>query len=88
VRRLVSTYLERRREQPLALALLLLLLAPDLAWNRGGHSSAACRCAIVVLGVAVVATLSRGGMVTFVAGGWHYSGHNGCAWTDRDAFIS
>ena len=70
VRRLVSTYLEPTTlSNLLALALLLLLLVPDLAWNRGGPlARGLISCAVLVLGVAIVATLSRGGMITFVAG--------------------
>ena len=70
VRRLVSTYLEPTTlSSLLALALLLLLLVPDLAWRRA-HSPmtrAALVVAVLALGIAVVATLSRGGMVTFIA---------------------
>ena len=70
MRRLVSTYLEPTTlSSLLALALLLLVLVPDLAWRRGGPLT---RCLVAVaaisLGVAIVATLSRGGMVTFLAG--------------------
>lgn len=70
VRRLVSTYLEPTTlSSLLALALLLLVLVPDLAWNRAGPlARGLIGCAVVVLGVAVIATLSRGGMITFVAG--------------------
>jgi len=70
VRRLVSTYLEPTTlSSLLALALLLLLLVPDLAWRRARSplTRAAVVFAVLALGVAVVATLSRGGMVTFVA---------------------
>jgi len=70
VRRLVSTYLEPTTlSSLLALALLFLVLVPDLAWNRGGRlQRAVIAIAVIGLGIAVVATLSRGGMVTFVAG--------------------
>jgi hypothetical protein len=69
VRRLVSTYLEPTTLSSfLALALLLVILVPDLAWNRTGpRGRAALAVAIVALGIAATATLSRGGMVTFVA---------------------
>jgi hypothetical protein len=70
VRRLVSTYLEPTTlSSLLALALLLLLLVPDLAWRRARSplTRAAVVIAILAVGIAVVATLSRGGMVTFVA---------------------
>jgi len=69
VRRLVSTYLEPTTlSSLLALALLLLVLMPELAWNRSGPLlKTAVAAAIVALGIAAVATLSRGGMVTFVA---------------------
>ena len=69
VRRLVSTYLEPTTlSSLLALALLLLVLVPDLAWNRGGPlQKTVVVAAIVALGVAAMATLSRGGMVTFIA---------------------
>ena len=70
VRRLVSTYLEPTTLSSfLAFALLLLVFVPDLAWRRGGtFSRAAVAVAIFALGIAVLATLSRGGMVTFLAG--------------------
>jgi hypothetical protein len=70
VRRLVSTYLEPTTlSSLLALALLLLILVPDLAWRRASSrlTRAAVIVAAVALGIAAVATLSRGGMVTFVA---------------------
>ena len=69
VRRLVSTYLEPTTlGSLLALALLLLVLVPDLAWKSGGPlRRTVVAAAIVALGIAVIATLSRGGMVTFVA---------------------
>jgi hypothetical protein len=69
VRRLVSTYLEPTTLSSfLALALLLVILVPDLAWNRTGpRGRAALAVAMVALGIAATATLSRGGMVTFVA---------------------
>jgi hypothetical protein len=70
VRRLVSTYLEPTTlSSLLAFALLLLLLVPDIAWRRASSrlTQAAVVAAAVALGVAAVATLSRGGMVTFVA---------------------
>jgi hypothetical protein len=70
VRRLVSTYLEPTTlSSLLALALLLLILVPDLAWRRASSrlTQAAVVVAAVALGIAAVATLSRGGMVTFVA---------------------
>jgi len=69
VRRLVSTYLEPTTlSSLLALALLLLVLVPDLAWNRSGPlQRTVIAIAIVALGIAATATLSRGGMVTFVA---------------------
>jgi hypothetical protein len=70
VRRLVSTYLEPTTlSSLLALALLLLLLVPDLAWRRARSplTRASVVVAILAVGIAVVATLSRGGMVTFVA---------------------
>lgn len=68
VRRLVSTYLEPTTLSSfLALALLLLVLVPDLVWNGGGTlRRTGVALAIVLLGIAAVATLSRGGMVTFV----------------------
>jgi len=69
VRRLVSTYLEPTTlSSLLALALLLLLLVPDLAWRRASSrlTQVAVVVAVLALGIAVVATLSRGGMVTFV----------------------
>jgi hypothetical protein len=69
VRRLVSTYLEPTTlSSLLALALLLLVLVPDLAWSRARSlpARAAVVAAVLALGIAVVATLSRGGMVTFV----------------------
>jgi hypothetical protein len=70
VRRLVSTYLEPTTLSSfLAFALLLLVFVPDLAWRRGGTLwRAAVTVAIFALDIAVVATLSRGGMVTFLAG--------------------
>ena len=71
VRRLVSTYLEPTTlSSLLALALMLVVLVPDLAWRRrsGALWRALVAATVVALGVAVVATLSRGGMVTFVAG--------------------
>lgn len=69
VRRLVSTYLEPTTlSSLLALALLLLIFVPDLAWRHAGPlGRAAIALAGFAIGVAVVATLSRGGMVTFVA---------------------
>jgi len=70
VRRLVSTYLEPTTlSSLLALALLLLILVPDLAWRRASSRlrQAAVVVAVLALGIAVVATLSRGGMVTFIA---------------------
>jgi hypothetical protein len=70
VRRLVSTYLEPTTlSSLLALALLLLILVPELAWRRARSPlmRAAVGAAVLALGIAVVATLSRGGMVTFVA---------------------
>jgi hypothetical protein len=69
VRRLVSTYLEPTTlSSLLALALLLLVLVPDLAWSRSGPlQRTVIAIAIVALGIAAAATLSRGGMVTFVA---------------------
>jgi hypothetical protein len=70
VRRLVSTYLEPTTlSSLLALALLLLLLVPDLAWRRARSpiTRATVVIAVLALGIAVVATLSRGGMVTFIA---------------------
>jgi hypothetical protein len=70
VRRLVSTYLEPTTlSSLLALALLLLILVPDLAWRRAGSPAvrAFIALAIIAVGIAVVATLSRGGMVTFIA---------------------
>lgn len=69
VRRLVSTYLEPTTlSSLLALALLLLVLVPDLAWNRASPlQKTVVLSAIVALGVAAMATLSRGGMVTFIA---------------------
>jgi hypothetical protein len=69
VRRLVSTYLEPTTLSSfLALALLLLVLVPDLAWNRTGRlGRAALAVAILALGIAATATLSRGGMVTVIA---------------------
>jgi len=69
VRRLVSTYLEPTTlGSLLALALLLLVLVPDLAWNRAGpRQRTVVAAAIVALGIAAMATLSRGGMVTFIA---------------------
>ena len=69
VRRLVSTYLEPTTLSGLlALALLLIVFVPDLAWNRGGPLlKSAIAAAIVALGIAAMATLSRGGLVTFVA---------------------
>jgi hypothetical protein len=69
VRRLVSTYLEPTTlSSLLALALLLLVLVPDLAWNRAGpRQKTVVAAAIVALGIAAMATLSRGGMVTFIA---------------------
>jgi hypothetical protein len=70
VRRLVSTYLEPTTLSSfLAFALLLLVFVPEVAWNRGGRAwQAALILAIAALGIAVAATLSRGGMVTFLAG--------------------
>ncbi len=70
VRRLVSTYLEPTTlSSLLALALLLLILVPDLAWRRSGvFARSLLSLGAIALGIAVVATLSRGGMVTFVAG--------------------
>ncbi|TMB68238.1 MAG: glycosyltransferase family 2 protein [Chloroflexi bacterium] len=69
VRRLVSTYLEPTTlSSLLALALLLIVLVPDLAWNRSARlQRIAIGLSIAALGIAAVATLSRGGMVTFVA---------------------
>ncbi|HEV8575055.1 MAG TPA: hypothetical protein VGR43_10165 [Dehalococcoidia bacterium] len=69
VRRLVSTYLEPTTlSSLLALALLLLVFVPDLAWRRAGPGPRFVIAAgVLALGIAVVATLSRGGMVTFVA---------------------
>ena len=60
VRRLVSTYLEPTTlSSLLALALLLLVLVPDLAWNRAGPlRKTVVVAAIVALGVAAMATLS------------------------------
>ena len=70
VRRLVSTYLEPTTLSSfLAFALLLLLFVPDLSWRRAGNfSRVVAAAAIVALALAVVATLSRGGIVTFLAG--------------------
>ena len=70
VRRLVSTYLEPTTlSSLLALALLLLVLVPDLALRRGRPlTRGLVALAAISLGVAIVATLSRGGMVTFLAG--------------------
>jgi hypothetical protein len=70
VRRLVSTYLEPTTLSSfLAFALLLLVFVPDLTWRRGGAwTRALVALAAVVLALAIVATLSRGGMVTFLAG--------------------
>jgi hypothetical protein len=70
VRRLVSTYLEPTTlSSLLALVLLLLVLVPDLAWRRGRLlTRGLVALAAIALGVAVLATLSRGGMVTFLAG--------------------
>jgi len=70
VRRLVSTYLEPTTlSSLLALALLLLILVPDLAWRRSAvFARSLLSLGAIALGIAVVATLSRGGMVTFVAG--------------------
>jgi hypothetical protein len=70
VRRLVSTYLEPTTlSSLLALGVLLLVLVPDLAWRgRGPAWRGLVVISILALGVAVVATLSRGGMVTFLAG--------------------
>jgi hypothetical protein len=79
----VSTYLEPTTLSSfLAFGLLLLVFVPDLAWRRGATLwRAAVAVAIFALGIAVVATLSRGGMVTFLAGaafivgyGWLRSG--------------
>jgi len=70
VRRLVSSYLEPTTlSSLLAFALLLLVLVPDLA-ERGRRQiwRGAVGVGVMALGVAVVATLSRGGMVTFLAG--------------------
>ena len=71
VRRLVSTYLEPTTlSSLLAFALLLLVLVPDLACAVGAADLCAGVVAVaaIALGIAVVATLSRGGMVTFLAG--------------------
>jgi hypothetical protein len=70
VRRLVSTYLEPTTLSSfLAFALLLLVFVPDLAWRRGGTAwRTGVALSIFAMGLAVVATLSRGGMVTFLAG--------------------
>jgi hypothetical protein len=70
VRRLVSTYLEPTTlSSLLALALLLLVLVPDLALRRGRPlTRILVALAALAIGVAIVATLSRGGMVTFLAG--------------------
>ncbi len=70
VRRLVSTYLEPTTLGSfLALALLLLLLAPGLgrdALSRARRIGVVF--ALLLLAVAVIATLSRGAMLTVVAG--------------------
>jgi len=68
VRRLVSTYLEPTTLSSfLALALLLLLLVPDHARMRPFYRVAAI-AGVALLALAVLATLSRGGMLTVGAG--------------------
>jgi hypothetical protein len=70
VRRLVSTYLEPTTLGSfLALALLLLLLAPRLGRERSGRLyRAGIAVAVLLLAFTVVATLSRGAMLTVGAG--------------------
>jgi hypothetical protein len=70
VRRLVSTYLEPTTLGSfLAFALLMLLLAPALGAEQRGISQRLATAAVCVLTLAVLATLSRGAMVTVLAGG-------------------
>lgn len=73
VRRLVSTYLEPTTLGAfLAFAALLLLLAPGLA-DAGGAASRRWRLAAgagaLLLAFAITATISRGAMITVLAGG-------------------
>lgn len=70
VRRLVSTYLEPTTLGSfLALALLLLLLAPELDRERPGpRYRIAFVAAVLLLAFALVATLSRGAMLTVIGG--------------------
>jgi hypothetical protein len=69
VRRLVSTYLEPTTLSSfLAFALLLIVFVPDVAWGRGGKATRVMvALAAFAIGLAILATLSRGGMVTFLA---------------------
>jgi hypothetical protein len=70
VRRLVSTYLEPTTLGSfLAFALLLVLLAPGLGAEPGRVQRRLAAVAVVVLAVALLATLSRGGMLAVLAGG-------------------
>jgi len=75
VRRLVSTYLEPTTLGAfLAFAALLLLLAPGLAGEaRGGRTAKRWRWAAasgaLLLAFAITATISRGAMITVLAGG-------------------
>lgn len=70
VRRLVSTFLEPTTLGSfLALAVLLLLLAPDFGRQRAGRVyRIAVAGAVLLLAFALLATLSRGAMVTVLAG--------------------
>src|SRR3989475_12841572 len=63
VRRLVSTYLEPTTLSGLlALALLLIVFVPDLAWNRGGPlQKTRLLAASCAFGVAPMAALRAGG---------------------------
>jgi hypothetical protein len=70
VRRLVSSYMEPTTLGSfLAFSLLLLLLAPGLGREVGSRQRLFAAGGVALLTVALLATLSRGGMVTVLAGG-------------------
>jgi hypothetical protein len=70
VRRLVSSYLEPTTLGSfLAFALLLILLAPGMGSDMGPRLRRVSVAAALLLAFALLATLSRGGMLTVLAGG-------------------
>jgi hypothetical protein len=70
VRRLVSSYMEPTTLASfLAFSLLMVLLAPGMGRETSQRNRIYAAAGVIVLAVALLATLSRGGMVTVLVGG-------------------